>query len=300
MITSAKTALIFVLCAVFCAQLAPCQTIRDNRSNRVNGALEDWEARRRLTPEAMLQRVDYYNGFDTIYYDADITVVYKGITTAKKIKLFAELDTKNVFIEFLNKEDYGTKYLKENARFYVNSQKLGETMLLSDKNLDEPAFDSNFMLKEFISPETLFDNYTPTLVGTSVFDGRTAWLLDLKAKTETAFYPRQRIWLDKETYDMLHAEYYNKDDVRVRLYDLEYVEVLGDRRVPSEIEISVPGFERRTVMRRSKIIINEPFADDLGIFDSNNLQYTSMYNTVESRKFFKNYNTSGGISQANR
>ncbi|MDR2500099.1 MAG: outer membrane lipoprotein-sorting protein, partial [Treponema sp.] len=76
-------------------------------------------------------------------------------------------------------------------------------MLISGHMLKESMMGSDLSYEDTINNDTLSSRYTPTLSGSETWNGRGCWALDLTAKKRTESYPRQKLWIDKETGDVL-------------------------------------------------------------------------------------------------
>jgi hypothetical protein len=179
------------------------------------------------------------------------------------------------FTEFTNSEDRGTKYLKTKGRLYVYSPDTEEVMLISGHMLKESMMGSDLSYEDTIDNDTLSVRYDPALGGSEVwnFNGvnRDCWILDLTAKKRTESYPRQKLWIDKETGDMLHYELYALSGAKLKEYTLLRVEVIGGRRFPVEGEMRDllrRGSKTTFVMRN--VVLDKPIADS--VFSMRNLE----------------------------
>ena len=224
------------------------------------------------TPSALslLQKVDANEIYETIIYEGDMIIEYQGKRFVKTMKAFARRNTDS-FIEFTNSEDRGTKYLKKGNRLYVYSPDTEEVMLISGHMLKESMMGSDFSYEDTIENEKLSVRYTPELSGSEIWNGRDAWVLDLTAVKRTESYPKQKLWIDKETGDLLHYELFALSGVKLKEYTLLRTEVFGSRRFPVESEMrDVLRKNSRTVFVMRNIIIDEPIPDS--VFSQRNLE----------------------------
>jgi outer membrane lipoprotein-sorting protein len=157
----------------------------------------------------------------------------------------------------------------------VYSPDTEEVMLISGHMLKESMMGSDLSYEDTIDNDTLAARYDPALGGTEVwnFNGvnRDCWILDLTAKKRTESYPRQKLWLDKETGDMLHYELYALSGAKLKEYTLLRVEVISGHRFPVEGEMRDllrRGSKTTFVMRN--VILDRPIADS--VFSMRNLE----------------------------
>ena len=194
------------------------------------------------TPTAteLLRRVDNNAFYFTIEYEGEIIIEYQGRRYVKVMKAWGKGNTHS-FIEFINPEDRGTKYLRRDGRLYVYSPDNEGVMLISGHMLKESMMGSDMSYEDTINNETLESRYDPVLAGSEIWinndGGRYAWVLELTAKKRTESYPRRKLWIDRETGDLLHYELYALSGAKLKEYTLLKVETIGGRRFPVQGEM---------------------------------------------------------------
>jgi outer membrane lipoprotein-sorting protein len=141
--------------------------------------------------------------------------------------------------------------------------------------LKESMMGSDMSYEDTIENDKLSVRYDPVLAGSEVwnFNGvnRGCWVLDLSAKKRTESYPKQKLWIDKETGDLVHYELYALSGAKLKEYTLIRVEVIGGRRFPVEGEMRDllrRGSKTTFVMRN--VTLDRPIADS--VFSIRNLE----------------------------
>ncbi len=187
------------------------------------------------TPSAaeLLKKVDDNEIYASITYSGEMTVEYRGKRFVKRFNAAAR-GSEESYIEFVNPEDAGTKYLKKGGRLYVYSPDTEEVMLISGHLLKESMMGSDMSYEDTIDNDKLSVRYTPTLTGSETIGDRKAWVLDLKAKKKTESYPRQMLWIDAGNGDLLRYELYALSGAKLKEYELIRAEPIGSRRFPVE------------------------------------------------------------------
>jgi outer membrane lipoprotein-sorting protein len=228
------------------------------------------------TPSAadLLRRMDENEIYDAIEYDGEMVIEYQGRRLVKTMKAWGRRNTDS-FIEFTNREDRGTKYLKKGGRLYVYSPDAEEVMLISGHMLRESMMGSDLSYDDAVENETLSARYDAALAGSAArdFNGepRECWVLDLTAKKRTESYPSQKLWIDKETGDCLYYELFALSGARLKEYRLLRAETFGRRRFPVEIEIrDLLRKNSRTTMTMRNVVLDRPIADS--VFSQRNLE----------------------------
>ncbi|MDR0878571.1 MAG: outer membrane lipoprotein-sorting protein [Treponema sp.] len=224
------------------------------------------------TPNAaeLLRKVDNNEVYSTIQYEGEMIIEYQNRRYVKSMKAWARGNTDS-FVEFVNPEDRGTKYLKKDNRLYVYSPDNEEVMLISGHMLKESMMGSDMSYEDTIENETLSARYDPVLSGSDNWNGRDAWVLDLTAKKRTESYPKQKLWIDKENGDLLHYELFALSGSKLKEYTLLRADNFNGRRFPVESEMRDllrRGSKTTFVMRN--ITLDQPIADS--VFSMRNLE----------------------------
>jgi outer membrane lipoprotein-sorting protein len=224
------------------------------------------------TPSAteLLRRIDNNEIYSTIEYDGEIIIEYQGRRHVKVMKAWAKGNSDS-FIEFTNPEDRGTKYLKKGGRLYVYSPDNEGVMLISGHMLKESMMGSDMSYEDTINNDTLSSRYNSVLSGSDNWRGRDAWVLDLDAKKRTESYPKRKLWIDKETGDLLHYELYALSGAKLKEYTLLKVDVIGGRRFPVEGEMrDLLRKDSKTTFVMKNVVLDKPIADS--VFSQRNLE----------------------------
>jgi outer membrane lipoprotein-sorting protein len=222
----------------------------------------------------LLDRIDNNEIFTTIQYEGDMIIEYQNRRYVKTMRAWAR-ENSDSFIEFVNSEDRGTKYLKKNGRLYVYSPDTEEVMLISGHMLKESMMGSDLSYEDTIENEKLSARYNAVISGSETWNvagaARDCWVLDLTAKRRTESYPKRKLWIEKTTGDCVHYELYALSGAKLKEYNLIKVEVFGGRRFPVEIEIrDLLRRGSKTTMVMRNVVMDQPIADS--VFSTRNLE----------------------------
>jgi outer membrane lipoprotein-sorting protein len=222
------------------------------------------------TAAELLRRVDDNGIYTTIEYDGEMIIEYQNRRYVKTMKAWAR-ENSDSFIEFLNPEDRGTKYLKRNGRLYVYSPDAEGVMLISGHMLKESMMGSDMSYEDAINNDSLSSRYNPVIAGSETWNGRDARVLELNAKSRTESYPRRMLWIDKETGDLLHYELFALSGAKLKEYNMLRVEVLAGRRFPVEVEIrDLLRRGSKTTFIMKNAVLDRPIPDS--VFSQRNLE----------------------------
>jgi outer membrane lipoprotein-sorting protein len=176
------------------------------------------------------------------------------------------------FIEFTNREDRGTKYLKKDGRLYVYSPDTEEVMLISGHMLKESMMGSDMSYEDTLENEKLSARYNAVISGSAAWNGSDCWVLELEAKNRRAeSYPRRTLWIDKENHDCLHYELFALSGAKLKEYTLLRVEVINGKRFPVESEMrDLLRRDSRTTFIMRSIVMDQAISDS--VFSMRNLE----------------------------
>jgi outer membrane lipoprotein-sorting protein len=224
------------------------------------------------TPAAadLLRQVDSNEIYATIRYEGDMIIEYQGKRFVKTMKAQARGNTDS-YIEFINREDRDTKYLKKGSRLYVYSPDTEEVMLISGHMLKESMMGSDLSYEDSISNDTLSSRYDPKIAGSEVWNSNDCWILELDAKKKTESYPKRKLWIEKATGDCLHYELYALSGAKLKEFTVLKVEVFGNWRFPVESEVrDLLRKDSKTTFVMRNVALDEAIPDS--VFSQRNLE----------------------------
>lgn len=181
-----------------------------------------------LTPQEILRRSDDNSTFRTASYAARMEIDQGKRVLVKEMRAVAEGADK-AFIEFTNPEDRGVRYLKIGKQLWMYFPEEQETVAISGHLLKEGMMGSDVSYEDALESASLEERYEVTLLGTETVDGRTCYVLELKAKLRTAPYDRQKLWIDTERFVTLRGEMYAKSGKLLKTSRALAVQRIGDR-----------------------------------------------------------------------
>jgi outer membrane lipoprotein-sorting protein len=134
---------------------------------------------------------------------------------------------------------------------------------------------SDMSYEDTINNDTLASRYNAVISGSETWNysgaGRDAWVLELDAKKKTESYPKRKLWIDKETNDLLHYELYALSGAKLKEYNLLKIEVLSGRRFPVEVEIKdLLRKDSKTTFIMKNAVLDKPIPDS--VFSQRNLE----------------------------
>jgi outer membrane lipoprotein-sorting protein len=129
--------------------------------------------------------------------------------------------------------------------------------------------------EDTINNDTLASRYNAVISGSERWNlggsSRDTWVLELTAKKRTESYAKRKLWIDKETGDLLHYELYALSGAKLKEYNMLRVEVLAGRRFPVEVEIrDLLRKDSKTTFIMKNAVLDRPIPDS--VFSQRNLE----------------------------
>jgi hypothetical protein len=144
-------------------------------------------------------------------------------------------------------------------------------MLISGHMLKESMMGSDMSYEDTIENERLSRRYTATFLEDEKVDGRDCWVLDLTAIKPTESYQKRRLWVAKDNFDMVRAEFYALSGAKLKEYTLIRSELIQGQSFPMESEMrDLLRKNSKTTFRVINLELNAPVSDR--IFSTRNLR----------------------------
>jgi outer membrane lipoprotein-sorting protein len=224
------------------------------------------------TPSAveLLTRVDNNEIFNTIQYEGEMIIEHGGRRFVKTMNAWGRGNTHS-FIEFTNPEDRGTKYLRRDGRLFMYSPDNEGVMLISGHMLRESMMGSDMSYEDTLDNATLSSRYDPVIVGSEVINNRDTWVLELTARRRTESYFKRKLWIDKQTNDLLRYELFALSGVKLKEGNMLRIEEIGGRRFPVEVEVrDLLRRDSRTRFIMRNVVLDRPIPES--VFSQRNLE----------------------------
>ena len=144
-------------------------------------------------------------------------------------------------------------------------------MLISGHMLKESMMGSDMSYEDTINNDPLVTRYDAVISGSEELNGRDTWALDLTAKKRNESYPKRKLWIDKETGDLLRYELFALSGAKLKDFNLVRVETLSGRRFPVEVEVrDLLRRDSKTTFVMKNAVLDRPIADS--VFNQRNLE----------------------------
>lgn len=152
-----------------------------------------------------------------------------------EMKVWSAGDKKS-FTEYLSPaRDKGTKMLKLVDQLWLFSPSADRIIQISGHMLRQSVMGSDLSYEDMMDDRKLTDIYDAAVIGPDNIDGRTCWVLELRAKTDDVAYFMRKMWIDQERNIPMKEEWYAKAGKLLKQTTLSEVKKIDGRWFPTKM-----------------------------------------------------------------
>lgn len=220
-----------------------------------------------LTGKEILERMDENTSYNTIIYEAEMTIISGNQKRTKSMEVKAR-GREDAITRFTNKEDRGTKYLKLGEDLWIYFPEENDTVKISGHMLKEGMMGSDVSYEDALEMSNRYEDYTIERKGDTQFKGRDCYVVELTAKTRDASYYRRRVFVDKETFVGIKEEMYAKSGKKLKTMEVpnpsDTIKTIGPFHIAVTLIIENElKRNSRTIFHMTSITINAPIDSSL-------------------------------------
>jgi len=187
-----------------------------------------------ITGEEILRKVDSNLNFKTAVMTIRMEIYLPNQPTRiKKFKTWIE-GTKNSYVEFLNKEDKHTRYLKIGKQMWVYDAEENNTFLISGHLLKQGMMGSDISYEDALESDEIYEKYNIELENEDVYNDRQCYVVSLNAKVKDVNYFKRKMWIDKEYFISLKEERYAINGKLLKFFESSDIKLFKNRFYPTK------------------------------------------------------------------
>lgn len=190
-----------------------------------------------ITADEIIKKVDRNEVFDSQKGRAVMTIDRDGKKIVKEMISYGVREGNKFFVEFLNPEDKGVKYLKINKELWIYLPDADDVMKISGHMLRQGMMGSDVSYEDLLSDEDLQSKYKSTLLGDTNLNGVLCYDVELTAKTDDVTYYKRRLLVDKERMVSLQFDLFAKSGRLLKTFSQTGIQKYGDRYYATKMTI---------------------------------------------------------------
>lgn len=200
----------------------------------------------------------------TSYTEITIQVIRPTWKREMSLRTWSKGDKLALILVTAPAKDRGSVSLKRDKEVWNWMPSIERTIKLPPSMMMQSWMGTDFTNDDLVKESSVVNDYTQTLTGDSVIDGRDCYRILLKPKPDAAVVWGKVIsYIDKKDYMQLRVEQYDEDGVLVNILSSSDPKMLGGKLLPSRMEmipVAKPG--QKTVMIYSNMKFDEPYDDN--------------------------------------
>jgi len=216
-----------------------------------------------LTGEEIIRKADEIQVFKTSEASGEFQIKDRfGV----KVSTFNSWSrgTNESLIEFTSKAERGQKVLRTENELYLFYPDAEELIRMQGSMLRQSMLGSDISYEDMTGGKDRISQYNVILKGEENINGNDCYVLIMTAKVRTVPYPKEKLWIDKETFLVWKAEYYTKSDRLLKEMETLDTQIINGRTIAIETRIvDKMKTDTETIMFISNIKINIPIDDSM-------------------------------------
>jgi outer membrane lipoprotein-sorting protein len=217
-----------------------------------------------LTGEEIIDRVDDDRTFNSMEYEATMTIVLGSQVREKSFYGYAEGEDR-AYMEFIAPaRDKGTRFLKLEDEMWMFIPAVEKATKIAGHMLRQSYMGSDFSYDDFTENERFGDLYAIELLGTDTVNNESCHVIELVAKVEDVTYYKRKVWITKTDYIPLKSELYAKSGKLMKEFMVLRTEQIGSYNFPVHIKmINKLRKDTYTEMEFHSIVLDVPVGNDI-------------------------------------
>ena len=162
-------------------------------------------------------------------------------------------------------KDKGIVFLKRGKEVWNWMPALERTIKLPPSMMSQSWMGTDFTNDDLVKESSIVKDYTHSIIGDTVINGRNCHIIKMVPKPETAVvWGRLVVCIDKLDFLELHTRFYDEDGALINIMNAYDIKMMDSRLIPTRFEM-IPADKKnqKTIMTYKSIQYNKPIDDGL-------------------------------------
>lgn len=190
-----------------------------------------------LTGEEIIRKADDMQIFETSKATGEMRIKDRFGTKVSTFNSWSR-GSEESLIEFTSRAERGQKILRTEDELYLFYPDAEELIRMQGSMLRQSMLGSDVSYEDMTGGKDRISQYDVVLEGSETIKGNDCYVLMMTAKVRTVPYPKERVWIDKETFILWKAEYFTKSGRLLKEMETLKVEEISGRVIATETRIS--------------------------------------------------------------
>lgn len=175
--------------------------------------------------------VSYYRGEASIS-TVDMTIHRPNWERVITIKAWTKGQKDSIFIILAPPKDNGNGTLKRGKEMWIYNPKINRVIKLPPSMMSQAWMGSDFSNNDLAKSDSVIEDYTHTITGTEMHDGKKVYVIKSMPKPEApVVWGMQKLKI-REDHMLLSQEFYDEDLKLVKAMTGQQIQMLGGKLFP--------------------------------------------------------------------
>jgi outer membrane lipoprotein-sorting protein len=160
-------------------------------------------------------------------------------------------------------KDKGTCFLKKKKEVWNWIPSLERSIKLPPSMMSQSWMGTDFTNDDLVKESSALEDYTHTITGDTVIDGRDCYIIKFTPKPEAAVvWGKLLVSIDKKDFLELHTLFFDEDEKLLNTMNAYDIKMMDGRLIPTRLEM-IPEDKKnqKTVIIYQSIVFNRPISD---------------------------------------
>jgi len=189
-----------------------------------------------ITAEDIVREMDRQQSFSTMKATGSMITIDRFGTKKSDYISWSKGDNE-FLIEFTSVAEQGQKILRTHNELYLYYPDAEDIIRLQGAALRQSMLGSDISYEDMTEGNDTLSKYNVELKEDEVVDGKECYVIDMVAKSRDVAYPRQMVWVVKETMIPEQVHYFSKSGKLLKEMRVDEVMEIGDKVVISRMTL---------------------------------------------------------------
>ena len=211
----------------------------------------------------LVRKADEHSRGITSIASLSIRTIRPGWSREMTLKVWTRGRTDALILIQSPARDKGIAYLRKTREVWNWIPSIERNIKLPPSMMSQSWMGTDFTNDDLVKEASIVEDYTHTLLGQDMIDGRPCHKISMVPKPEAAVvWGKILLWIDRQDLLILHAEYYDEDESLVNTLHGSDIRMLGGRLLPARLEMR-PADKKgdMTVMIYHSVTFDQPLPD---------------------------------------
>lgn len=226
----------------------------------------------KLSALEIVEKADQKNRGETSQGEMVMTIVRPQWERSVSMKTWSKGDDYFMIYITAPAKEKGQVFMKVKKEMWNWVPSISRMIKIPPSMMMQSWMGSDFTNDDLVKQSSIIADYDHTLLGEEIVREMDCYKIELVPHPDAAVVWGKIIsWITKDGFDFWKSEYYDEEGVLKNVENSFLIKKMGDREIPTRIEMIPAGEEgKKTVMEFNNIIFNKPIDD--GFFTIQNMK----------------------------